>query len=348
VSVLLALLLAAAPVTAPQEGAEPPDAGAVRVGLELEGPLEAVVLSEGGRPTRVDAALGPGERRTVEVPLTLWSPAPSGAEVAPRITLELRPEGAAGEARVGAVSDPRPDLWSAGLPATLTLRSRAPLEPASPRPDPVRLVLLAAAWAAVLGARRRRLLGLAAGALGAAAILAVPAPPVLEGELVVLEGDARAGRWVAVRGALDRIEVEPRLVERGVVPWVDVLGAGAPTRWRVELDPGRAPAWWLEGAGRRLYLLSELPGGPRLERGRNDGPELAEVWVREPSGGWTGHGRWPAGQPLPPERPGDPPPGWLATGLPQGIGVLLARLDAGEAGVLSPRARAGWLRLTGF
>jgi hypothetical protein len=67
------------------------------------------------------------------------------------------------------------------------------------------------------------------------------------------------------------------------------------------------------------------------------------------SGGeWTAHGRWEALRPWPEastagldDERGDAasPPGWLASGLPQGPDVLLGRLE-GEP--------ATWVRITGF
>ena len=64
---------------------------------------------------------------------------------------------------------------------------------------------------------------------------------------------------------------------------------------------------------------------------------LAEVWTRDAAGEWRFHGAWAAGTPLGPPVAGGAPPGWLASALPAGRAVLLAREPSGA-----------WLRCFGF
>ncbi|NOT31899.1 MAG: hypothetical protein HOP15_15745, partial [Planctomycetes bacterium] len=92
----------------------------------------------------------------------------------------------------------------------------------------------------------------------------------------------------------------------------------------------------------RLMAL-ELAPPPELLEDRNGVEALAEVWIRGPQGAWRAHGSWAFGTALSPSvaepRPDSPswPPGWLASGLPPGRRVLLARTG-----------RGAWLRCVGF
>lgn len=316
---------------------DPADAGAVLAELRLEGPLEGVELGEGGRVTRVEARLGAGERRTVTVPLALSTPARATGALRSRLALCVLPEGVGGRAAVLELSAPRPDLWSSGLPGTLTMRSRPPLEAAFPRPDATRWALAAAGVAAALVLRRRALLALAASAAVSAALLALPGRSGRPAGVVVLEGDARSGAWVLVRGGWGEVEVEA-----GELPWDDVWAAGDPVRWRVRIEPGRGPRWALVGEGARIYTIQRLGTPPRVAVADYGGPDLARAWLRAEDGGWRAVGRWRSGEPMPEAGGRGAPPGWLAAGLPQGVGILLGELAPSAA------TEPAWLRLVGF
>jgi hypothetical protein len=101
-------------------------------------------------------------------------------------------------------------------------------------------------------------------------------------------------------------------------------------------------ARWEVSAGRDvgLYRIAPLASEPpSVGRDVNGWTDLSECWVRE-DGAWTFRGAWGRGKELPPPAGGPPPPGWLAAGLPQGVGVLLGRLAAGDP--------TSFVRLTGF
>src|SRR6185295_14837373 len=66
------------------------------------------------------------------------------------------------------------------------------------------------------------------------------------------------------------------------------------------------------------------PGPGRIDESGQDCADFEAVWWRA-GGEWSFRGAWSRGQPLPPARLGDPPPGWLMNGLPQGPRVCLAR-----------------------
>lgn len=318
--------------------AEVSDTAATVVELRLEGPLSTVVLEAGGRPTHILGELAPGEQRSLGAPLSTWAAARRAEDLAGRLALRVEPEQAGGRVSVLAYAPLRPDLWSSGFPTSLGLRSRPPLRPALPRLDLTRLALAAGAFLAVLALRRRPLAALSAGVLLSALLLLLPAAPLPGPAVQILEGDARSAQWAWVRGALDRIELPP-----GSLPWDDVLGEGEETRWVVELEPGRRERWFLEGAGRSLFLLEPLLEPPLLERSRA-GEALAQCWTREPGDAWRWHGGWDRGAALPPPREGGaPPPGWLAAGLPQGLSVLLGRLA--EEG---PQGEPRWIRVVGW
>lgn len=318
---------------------DPADAGAAVVEVRLEGPLEAVELDRGGRTTRIVGELGPGERRTVSAPLSLWSPVERTDQIPEGLSIRVLPEESIGDAVIVDVAPPRPDLWSCGLPTTLTMRSRPPLAPPVPRPDSTRLLLVAAGAAVALALRKRPILALVCGSALAAALLVLPAAPLGSGSVSVLEGDARTGDWVHVRGAIGVIELAP-----GHLPWDDALRAGEPPHWRVVLTPGAPVRWFLEGAGAWLYLIELLATPPRWTREGSDGLALTRAWIREPAGGWEDHGAWPRGAPLPePVEQQASPPGWLAAGLPQGVSVLLGRLA-----IEAEASEETWVRVVGF
>jgi hypothetical protein len=93
--------------------------------------------------------------------------------------------------------------------------------------------------------------------------------------------------------------------------------------------------------GAALFGLRRLDEPPRLalSAARNDARALVAAWVRSADGRLEAVGPWPLGAELPPARAADPPPGWLRAGLPEGRGVLLARVAG---------APERWLRAVGF
>ena len=310
-----------------------------RAAVELEGPLDAVVLRlEGSGSTRVEAALLAGEERRLLVPLaarvnpTLGPPA-SWPE--PDVAVE-----GAGRARfAGWEPDPEPAFW-AGVPRELRSRPRPPLEESEARAGAAALALVAAAFALLLGWRRRPRLAALAGLAGAGAVLLVPLAADPDADRVeVLEGRAAEGLWLRVGAARGSLVLPPE-----AAALLEVQPPGVPLAWELQgtgPEPARAGA-----PGALLYLLERWdPAGRRPRAGANELGALAAVWIRRADGSLSARGAWRAGEPLPAEPatgtgPAEPPPGWLLAGLPQGTPVLLAR----RAGPGPPR----WVRVSGF
>lgn len=350
--VLVPVLAFRAAAAAPHPAADHPAAPAQAPGVQrsrlararmgVEGPLESAVLDQGraGR-TVLEGPLLPGERRELVVPL------PS------RPLGDRPPEVPDGVRFLGWVEDPA----GPPLPPSLSARPRPPVGEAISRAGGAALALVGAGALLVVAARRRPPLalglglGLAAGA-GAAQTLvggeSGPPPPVR-----VLEGDGPSGVWLQVDGAFQSLAGPPRPGLR-----LEARPASAPLEWRVPLSatpPGAVPLWRAHLTGGRLWRLVPLdPGGRALTPGANRWGDLAETWTRGAQGGWHARGPWSRGAPLPPPAGGSSgsgPPGWLAAGLPQGVGVLVARAGprtwGGEDGVEPPPAVV-WVRLVGF
>jgi len=310
------LLLLAAVATA--------QSGRLRLGeVELEGPLRGLQAEcGGGDRLRLAGELAAGERLQLVVPVP-WR-AVRGDE-APAFTWTIDEDQARGRVRWRgwrATEDP-----AARVPSALRSRARPPVG-ADRHTLGLGALGVLAAGAALLGALRRRVaLALGAAVLGAAlaAALVEVEPAEVPDGVVVIEGSADAAQaWSrrshfghATVGEADALaqlvlETEPAEVALEVV---HDLRAQAPTR--------------LAAPGARLHLCAVVPApalGPGLER--NPGEDFEAAWWRA-EGEWRRLGAWPSGAARPAGQPGLDAPGWLATGLPQGRGVLLARLRAG-------------------
>lgn len=334
IAAALLVPLLAAEVPAAQDG--------IRIAeLRLTGPLREVTLENAGSwRTRVTCDLAPGEVRTVRVPLATSD--------APRDEPELRllpPDGPGDAVLVALAAGEDPFTWSA-LPAGLRARSWPPLRPARPRPDAARLALVAGALCLglALGALgRRRTVALAVGALACAAPFVLPARAPAALALRVHEGDAESGEWLRVDGAREILDLRP-----GALGWAESLPFARERSFEVTLETGGALRWALSGKGLALYFCEHLSAFESFEPRSNEALALAACWTRDAAGAWTARGAWAVGAPLPPPGAGggEAPPGWLAAGLPQGVGVLLGRVA--RDGSEREGGRLGFVRLVGF
>ena len=297
--------------------------------LELRGACEAVRLDCGpDGATRLSGPFASSEQRVLLVPVPVRSPlGAEGLSALPLPRVEVEPPGAGAE---GAVL-----RWSAAQPAeelrrsvgALLARPRPPVAEALAHAAAPELLLVLAAGGFLLALRRRpaacAALALAAG-LGAVALARTRAPAARGAR--VTEWEAEAPLALDVQASRDRLALPHGALE--VVP------EGA----RLELAvPGNGSGGSASAPGARLAGLEGVPP-PTLAVGRNDGPDLSEVWTRNARGEWWAHGPWPAGAALGEPRSGAPdPPGWLASALPPGRTVLLARTETGD-----------WLRCLGF
>jgi hypothetical protein len=286
--------------------------------IELKGPLSNVVLqAAGGGRTRIEGALAAGETRVLAVPIAQ----PDGASSAPTITFDVEPDPAraSGAARFlrwreksGAFTRLSPGLRARARPAlaeTVVEVSRA-----------APLVLLVAAIV-VVSTRRRPLVALAV-ALGASGALIplVRAPARdLEASVTLVDGDAAAGVWRRVDAALDALALPSDELEFTL----DVDPAHASVVWHVALD--RTEPLRARSPRARLFVTRgiEVADG-LLSRARNGYAAFDDAWFRE-DGVWKHVGPWPLGAPLPAPAAESAPPAWLASSLPQGVTILVAR-----------------------
>ncbi|MAB80816.1 MAG: hypothetical protein CMJ89_15820 [Planctomycetes bacterium] len=304
------------------------------VELEVEGPARALRIEAGeDGVTKLEGGVERGEafRRTVPVPFS----SPLGASglsvgVLPRVVWSGE-----GEARLLG--------WSADQPAAILTRThRALLARPRPVPGPARprastgaLLALLALTGLSAGLRKRPLAAGVVCGVGALVLWGASARPPDAPETVrVLEAGMgpRALEVTAARNVLalptqtDRLEVDPP----GVV-------------LSIALDPHRAGSVRVRAEGALLRAL-RAADPPVLTPTKNDWQDMAQVWTRSGEGAWRHHDAWPRGEALPSasdETEQDPsPPGWLASGLAPGRGVLLGRCDA-------PRGSL-WLRLSGW
>jgi len=309
-----------------------------RFRAELQGPLERVEVDCGRRGrTVLEGRLLEGERIEAILPLPV-RPLGEGP-----VELIVEPEGgrASFEEWVTAETPPVP------LPLQRP-RVRPPLTSGPPRARWSALAILAAG--ALVGAALRRRWAWAAGVgVGtAAAVLAVQVArsPAGPGVVRVLEGHAASASWLRVDGALGELA----LPLEGTLA-LEVRPPDAAIEIGGELRDGSA-RWRAIAPGRELWRVAHLdPGVRRLTREANTWGRLEETWFRDAAGTWSARGPWGLGEPPPAEGAAGSPPGWLAAGLPQGVGVLVARLDpqtwpaAGKA-TSAPTATT-WLRLVG-
>ncbi len=298
----LALLLAGAATASPQQRVE-------RMEVELEGPLALLRLSVGEAPsTTIAVELEAGERRSLVVPFLSGEAGPVA-----RPHLDPGPEG--GTARVIEESRSGPTAWDS-LPWGLRRRPRPVVAPPPPSPGTARLFWVAAALLLVVGLRRRPAVSLACGAVAAAGIWILPAPEVPESAILVLETDRGSDRGLEVRGAIGTLPFP------GVAPgWLRCTPPTAEAAI-VGVERDGELRWSFHAPGARLHFARELPGA--VER-RLETLIFSRVWARDPGGGWHFRESWEpaAGHDAPGPGSPPPPPGWLASGLPQGIPVQL-------------------------
>ncbi|TDJ67865.1 MAG: hypothetical protein E2O39_14040 [Planctomycetota bacterium] len=344
ISALLLLALGLLPGPARAGGAS--QAGRLhRARLDLAGPLETVELEAGRGVTRLVLDLRAGESVRIVVPVSERSPLDL---VEPRVRRVV--PGAGRAAFAGWVTAPQE--WEE-LPAGLRARVRPPVGPRAAVVGWRTLALLGGVALLVAGARRRPVAALALGLAGAALVFLFPGTegPGAPAPIRVLEGEAETGRWLAVEAAYAQLAVEPEAVMR-----VETLPRDAVLDWTVRVVAADR-TWSASAPGAAIVSFTALgPGERALTPARNGLGDLAEAWVRGAGGVWSARGPWPAGLALPPPEsraPGESqapdPPGWLASGLPQGVGVLVGRLAPGALAAGRTAADGPtWLRLVGF
>ena len=306
--------------------------------LTLEGPAAPLTLGAGAAgATLVDTELFAGELLSRPIPVPLLSPL--------------------GEAGLTPATLPTPPAgltWSRSQPALeLSRRYRPFLNRTLPMPGPSRsratpaaLLLLGAAALVALSLRRRPLALAAlslAGAVGLFALTLREVPP--HSTATLLEVDvprALAAEVLVARGVLE--------LERPEV-WLEARPEDARLEFVYEPVARRLTARASDPPGATLRALraAEVPA---ISPAANDWRDLAEVWTRNAGGGWSVHGPWPAGRELSAPRtqgvagsapgvaPSQGPPGWLASGLPPGRGILVGRIRDPEASF--------WVRITGW
>jgi hypothetical protein len=332
------ILLAAACV--PQESAR----GFRRAVVALEGPLEEAQLREpSGSQTRIECSLGPGAHLLLAVPVSA-----AFSEVERHESIETRPAGSKVEVRSvesGAWEDP----WLAVAPG-LRLRSRPPVAGAARVPDLALGSLLLGTLVAVAGLRKRVFIGLGIGVTGAVVLVCLPRGTGAPVPLSVLDGDAGSGAWLCVQSAWEELELPV-----GGPLCLEVDPARAALTFEVEHRSAGDDRWFAGSPGARLARIDALhaPAG-RLDVGANELLDLDLCFVRGADGAWTERGAWRRGEPLPEPQGSAQPPGWLASLLPQGVGVLIGRvralaLESAAWGLPGPPPGDElWIRLTGF
>lgn len=279
--------------------------------IEIEGPFQrAVVLAGNAGSTLVEGPIGVGETRRVLVPIAV------DADMGRR-----EPTIAAASARARFLGWTERDERLAHLPAALRARPAPLSEPARVRASVAVLLVLAAG--AIVG------LWLAnswRAALACATVASIPAFFLARSAfdrdihaVEVLDGIAGSSTWQRTRAAWDEIV----LPSRGASFDLATESSHA-IRFEAPLDlarPARARA-------RSAQLIATWPESwpaDALSRASNDLGPLSAVWVRE-EGNWTFRGPWGVGAALGPPVPGGPPPGWLVSGLPQGVELLVGEV----------------------
>lgn len=302
--------------------------GAVEV--ELEGPTPVLELSAGFERTELCLELQGGESRRVLVPFLSrsnlgedWAK-PRLAEGTSARTAHLIP---------GSVEPP--PAWSS-LPISLKSRGLPHLPQVRPRAGELHLAWLVGSLLLVLGLRRRPWRAAGLGVAAALTVFWLPNPPLEAPVVRVLEGDGATGRWIEVVGGRERLELA-----RHDVGWLRHLPQGAHRHLEVAEVAGET-RWAACAEGARLFYMSEIVAPRQPNSAGTAGHRFAEVWTRYAGGAWVARGPWHGDVPLPESsaaRAG--PPGWLISGLPQGVSILAARFEAREG-------ESGWLRLVGF
>jgi hypothetical protein len=289
--------------------------------IEINGPFEGATLDvpSQGR-TRIEGHLLAHESRVLTVPVPASA---TGVHLEPRVRLDRTGELESPSGRLRVVDWRNEDASDfRAVPPGLLVRPRPPLASADPSAESGVLLLLAASFVCGLALRQKPRAALAFGvASGALAFALGPRSSDASLERVSIEeGDAQSSVWLEVHAARDRMSIQ----DRGESFRVETRPDDAFLECRVVLDD---PAAW-EARARRtaLYEIAAIqPGDRAFTRAANHWGDLDETWVRE-QGSWTARGIWMLGEPLPPARAESPPPGWLASGLPQGTPILLGRL----------------------
>ncbi|MBL8860351.1 MAG: hypothetical protein JNL28_17710 [Planctomycetes bacterium] len=303
--------------------------------VELVGPVRGVVLTiPGGGETRIEGELERGETRVVSVPV----PAQASTNAPPLVSFDepLALDETPGRARFlgwrGGLS-PLADL-SPGLRA----RARPALEETPLAISSAALVVLLTALVVTLALKRRPWLALVAGVVASAALYPLVAKPAEVGaaRVTLIDGDTAQDSWRRIDAARDEIVV-PRDVHEFEL-WTEP--ADALVTWFAPL--ANENEWRARARGARLFLASRCAGaGLTLARTGNGYAPLDSVWLRE-EGEWRASSAWELDAPLPQGRPAGAPPGWLASHLPQGVPILIARECGG------PARTARWIRLSGL
>ena len=301
--------------------------------LVVEGPLEEIVIEHaGGGETRVRGNLRAGERRSLDVPLVVN--APLWRETLPTIELpepQLFGAGPSASAKLTGFVEPQPLAKLEALPPGLLAR---PLPPPIEGERPLRastILALALAFVATIFLRRKGILALSVGVVGAIgmAYLVRDAQDEPSAVRTVLEGDLNLRRFQEVSVARDELPMP----FDGL--WTDP--PGVPMTFELNLEgEGFARAAGARLIGRRVAAAPE-----RFDLEHNGLGSLEMVWTRTDRSFWALQAFWPEGSPFVQgtAAPGTPlaPPGWLAGVMPPGEGLLVGRLESGS-----------WVRLTGL
>ncbi len=303
--------------------------------IELVGPLANVVLeARGGGRTHIEGALGAGETRLVAVPLSV----PDRSTAAPTIKFDEDPDPSRprGSARfVGWRKDPAP---LEGLSPGLKARARPALLETPLGVSRAAPFVLLLSVIVVLFLRRRPFVALAAALLAAAALASLVTSPVREAGAAVtlVDGHVDETNWRQIDAALDRIVVAP---EAGAFE-LATDPAQSMVTWEAPLDPTRPLSARAPRARLFATRVVEVSSGS-LSRAANRLAAFDEAWLRE-DGAWKHFGAWDFGAPLPAPLDTALPPGWLASALPQGISILLARERPSAA------RSSTWIRVAGL
>ena len=343
-SLCLATAISVLPVALSAE--EPVEATPRIAIVEVTGPTEGGRLQCGGSQARLALALASGERRRLEVPFSYIDE--GQAEIPAAVDwasgglrfIEWQPTSRAAD-------------W-ARLPASLRRRSIPVPAGVRARPSPTGWSLLVLGFVLAYLFRNRPALAAILGLGVAGCLLGLDVvEQVGSDEASVLEGDAQSGKWLRVSVRPGSLPVNlTRLLRLGALPedvrlsWVGTGAANGKCSWTAEVARSRStpPNSRLISCEQFFPSDPDSISAPVLPAvGAPPGMPLASTWLRAASGGaLVSHGPWRRGQPLPAPRPDDPPPpGWLAAGLPQGVGVLLGRVES-QAG------QDVWVRMIGF
>lgn len=305
--------------------------------IRLTGPLQKVVFDGGeAGSTRVACDLRAGEELVREVPFP----------VRPGSALPTPVDVTEGSCEVLGWSD----TARTRVARRLWRRPRAvPVE--RPVQLPLATLLLCLGGTTLIFALRKR----ASLALSTAAafgvggfFLALSESPRAPGSILVLEGDLEAGVWARVRSSrsfaervdwqrIDRLEVRP--VETPLAVDVDLKSREGEVS---VLAPGALL--------HELSAATDLDAETLTSRANALG-DFDLVWVRDAGGAWSARLPWKRGRDLPSRgsrASSLAPPGWLASGLPQGIPVIVGRLAGGGQSASGREGEECWVRATGL